>query len=402
MSPSRRRALIAIVTIAVLLAATAAWWLSRARTSENSRSKTEGAIPVVTAEVERRDVPVRLRANGSVIALQSVDLRAQITGTVRQVHITEGQFVRGGELLVSLDSRAQDANVQKAAAQVEKDRSDLATATRNLDRQRELFDQQFISRATLDVAQSKVDTLTGQLAVDQAALEAARVSRAYTEIRATFAGRTGAIGVRPGSVVQPNSAPLVTVIQIDPIDVAFTLPQKELAGLQRALAAGPVSVEVRLEGVADSIPGRISFVDNTVDTATGTIRVKAEFANPSARLWPGMFVNVALAPRMLENASVVPAQAVQTGPDSQFVYIVGADRKVVARPVTLAYVEEGRAVVDGIAAGARIVVEGAQNLRPGSVVSEAGSGGSDADQVAVKKGASKKNDRAASEPEKAP
>jgi RND family efflux transporter MFP subunit len=402
MSPSRRRALIAIVTIAVLLAATGAWWLSRTRTSENPRSKTEGAIPVVTAEVERRDVPVRLRANGSVIALQSVDLRAQITGTVRQVHITEGQFVRGGDLLVSLDSRAQDANVQKAAAQVEKDRSDLATATRNLDRQRELFDQQFISRATLDVAQSKVDTLTGQLAVDQAALEAARVSRAYTEIRATFAGRTGAIGVRPGSVVQPNSAPLVTVIQIDPIDVAFTLPQKELAGLQRALAAGPVSVEVRLEGIADSIPGRISFVDNTVDTATGTIRVKAEFANPSARLWPGMFVNVALAPRMIEGASVVPAQAVQTGPDSQFVYIVGTDRKVVARPVTLSYVEEGRAVVDGIAAGARIVVEGAQNLRPGSVVSEAGRGGSDADQAGVEKGASKKNDRAASEPEKAP
>ena len=181
--------------------------------------------------------------------------------------------------------------------------------------------------------------------------------RAYTEIRATFAGRTGAIGVRAGSVVQPNSAPLVTVIQIDPIAVSFTLPEKELAGLQRALAAGPVSVDVKLEGIADTISGRISFVDNTVDMATGTIRVKAEFANPSARLWPGMFVKV--------------AQAVQTGPDNQFVYVVGADRKVVARPVTLAYVEEGLAVVDGVAPGTRIVVEGAQNLRPGSMVSEA-------------------------------
>jgi RND family efflux transporter MFP subunit len=372
MSPSRRRALVALVMIAVLIGASWLWWLSRGKTGATAdESKAAAAVPVVTARVERRDVPVRLRANGSVLALQSVDLRAQITGTVREVHISEGQFVHAGELLVSLDSRAQDANVQKAAAQVEKDRSDLAAASRSLDRQRELFDQQFISRAALDVAQSKVDTLTGQLAVDQAALEAARVLRAYTEIRATFAGRTGAIGVRAGSVVQPNSAPLVTVIQIDPIAVSFTLPEKELAGLQHALAAGPVSVDVKLEGIADTISGRISFVDNTVDMATGTIRVKAEFANPSARLWPGMFVKVALAPRMITGGSVVPAQAVQTGPDNQFVYVVDDDRKVVARPVTLAYVEEGLAVVEGIAPGARIVVEGAQNLRPGSVVSEA-------------------------------
>jgi RND family efflux transporter MFP subunit len=386
MNPPRRRALIALVVVAVIIGASWLWWLSRARTGEGAERKAQAPVPVVTAKVERRDVPVRLRANGSVVALQSVDLRAQITGTVREVHIREGQFVRAGELLVSLDSRSQDANVQKAAAQVEKDRGDLATAARNLDRQRELFDQQFISRATLDVAQSKVDTLTGQLAIDQAALQAARVSRAYTEIRATFAGRTGAIGVRAGSVVQPNSAPLVTVIQIDPIAIAFTLPEKELAGLQSALAAGPVSVGVKLEGVADPIPGRIAFVDNTVDTATGTIRVKAEFANPSARLWPGMFVNVALAPRMLEGASVVPAQAVQTGPDNQFVYVVGDDHKVVARPVTLAYVEEGLAVVNGVAAGARIVVEGAQNLRPGSLVTEAERAAPEGGQREGKKG----------------
>ena len=371
MSPSRRSALIALVLVAVLLGASGLWWLSRAKSSGDGESKAAAAVPVVTAKVERRDVPVRLRANGSVVALQSVDLRAQITDTVREVHIVEGQFVRAGELLVSLDSRAQDANVQKAAAQVEKDRGDLAAAKRNLDRQQELFSQNFISRATLDIAETRADTLTGQLAVDEAALGAARVARAYTEIHATFAGRTGAISVRAGSVVQPNSAPLVTVIQIDPIAVAFTLPEKELGGLQRALATGPVSIDVRLEGVAEPIPGRISFVDNTVDTATGTIRVKAEFANPNARLWPGMFVNVALAPRTIEGASVVPAQAVQTGPDNHFVYVVGDDRKVVARPVTLAYVEEGLAVVDGIAPGARIVVEGAQNLRPGSVVSEA-------------------------------
>jgi RND family efflux transporter MFP subunit len=363
--------MIALVIGVMAIGAASWWWLLRPKSSEVTGAKQGAPVPVVTAKVERRDVPVRLRANGSVVALQSVDLRAQITGTVREVHIREGQFVHAGELLVSLDSRAQDANVQKASAQVAKDNSDLATASRSLERQRELFGQQFISRATLDLAESKVDTLTGQLAVDQAALEATRVARAYTEIRATFAGRTGAIGVRAGSVVQPNSAPLVTVIQIDPIAVAFTVPEKELSGLQAALATGPVSVNAQLEGVAEQIPGRITFVDNTVDTASGTIRVKAEFANPASRLWPGRFVNIALAPRMLAGASVVPAQAVQTGPDTQFVYVVGEDRKAVARPVSISYVEEGVAVVSGVAAGTRIVVEGAQNLRPGSLVTEA-------------------------------
>src|ERR1700681_1428601 len=145
----RRRALIALVIVAVLIGASVLWWLSRTRTSEGAERKAQAPVPVVTAKVERRDVPVRLRANGSVVALQSVDLRAQMTGTVREVYISEGQFVHAGELLVSLDSRAQGANVQKAAAQVEKDRSDLAAASRSLDRERELFDQQFISRAAL-------------------------------------------------------------------------------------------------------------------------------------------------------------------------------------------------------------------------------------------------------------
>ena len=366
----RRRALTMLVVVTVLVGASGFWWLSRARSDDPAR-RGAAVVTVVTAKVERRDVPVRLRANGSVVALQSVDLRAQITSTVREVHIREGQFVRAGDLLFSLDARAEEANTRKAEAQVEKDRADLATAARNLERQRELFGQKFISQSALDTAQNQVDTLKGQLGVDQAAIEASRVARAYTEIRASFGGRTGVIGVRPGSLVQPNGAVLVTVTQIDPISVSFTVPEKELAGLQRAIAAGPVAVDVKLEGVAEPISGKVSFVDNTVDAGTGTIRVKAEYANPGARLWPGMFVNVALAPRTLAGASVVPAQAVQSGPDSRFVFVVGEDRKVSARPVTLRYVDEGFAVVSGVDPGARVVVEGAQNLRPGASVAEA-------------------------------
>jgi len=365
-----RRWLLLLVVIAAITGGALAWWnVATTREAQGAR-KGSAATSVQTALVEKRDVPVRLRSNGTVTAVQTVDIRAQVTSIVRDVHIREGQTVRAGELLFSLDARAEEAALRKAEAQVTKDTADLAIAVRNFERQKELFAQNFISQSALDTAQSLVDALTGQIAVDRAAVESAKVARAYTEIRASFPGRTGVIGVRPGSLVQPGGSVLVTVTQIDPITVAFTLPEKELAGLQAALAAGEVPVRARVEGAPNPFIGKLIFVDNAVDTATATIRVKAAFANADARLWPGMFVNVSLAPRTLIGASVVPAQAVQTGPDSQFVYVVGEDKKVTQQAVTLAYVETGFAVVDGIPAGARVVVEGAQNLRPGSTITE--------------------------------
>jgi RND family efflux transporter MFP subunit len=367
----RRRIFTAAGVVLVLIAASGFWWWSRAKTDEGAAKKGPAAVTVVTASVESRDVPVRITANGTVVSLQSVDIRAQVTATVREVHIREGQNVKAGDLLFSLDSRAEDANLRKAEAQVEKDRADLATAMRNLDRQRELFVQKFVSQAGLDTSQNQVDTLRGQLAVDLAAIEGAKVARAYNEIRASFAGRTGTIGVRAGSLVQPAGTVLVTVTQIDPVSVSFTLPEKEFAGLQRAVAAGPVPVTALLDGGKESLTGKITFVDNAVDTVTGTIRVKADFPNPNARLWPGMYVTATLSPRTLEKASVVPAQAVQTGPDSRFLYVVSEDKKVALRPVTLQYVEAGFAVISGVEPGTRVVVEGAQNLRPGALVAEA-------------------------------
>jgi RND family efflux transporter MFP subunit len=360
-----------ILGTAAIAGALAAWlWLGNGKSQDaQAARKGPGAIPVVTARAETRDIPVKIKANGTVTALQSVELRAQVTSTVREVHIREGQDVRRGDLLFSLDSRAEEANLKKAQAQVEKDRADLATAQRNLARQRELFQQKFVSQAALDAVQNQVDTLNGQLAIDTAAIESARVARAYMEIRAPFSGRTGAITVRPGSLVQPNGAVLVTISQIDPITATFTLPERELAELQRAMSGGalPVTAEVANE----KYTGKVTFIDNAVDTATGTIRVKAEFANSQSRLWPGMYVNVEMAPRTIAAATVVPAQAVQTGPANRFVFTVGDDGKVTSTPVTLDYVEEGLAVVAGLPPGARVVVEGAQNLRPGSLVAEA-------------------------------
>lgn len=370
--PHRRRWPWFAGAVIVLAVIGVGWWAGKSKSQEAQAKRAPAPISVVTARAQARDMPITLRANGSVTPLQSVDLRAQITAIVREVHIREGQNVARGDLLVSLDARADEANIRKAEAQVAKDRADLATAVRNLERQRELFAQKFISQSALDAAQNQVDTLNGQLAVDQAELEAVRVARGYTEIRAPFAGRTGVINVRAGSLVQPGatSPPLVTVTQIDPVAVSFTLPEKELAVLQQALAAGPVEVTATTQSGGPPHKGRVSFVDNAVDGVSGTIRVKAEFANRDLRLWPGMYVNAALAPRTLRDAVVVPAHAVQTGPEERFVYVVDAERKVASQRVTLAHVDEGFAVVEGLPAGARVVVEGAQNLRPGSVVTE--------------------------------
>lgn len=368
---SGRGWIIAAVVAVAMIGGAVAWWNTAATRDAQGARKGSNAISVTTARVEKRDVPVRLRSNGTVTAVQSVDFRAQVTATVRAVHIREGQTVKAGDLLISLDARAEEAAWRKAQAQVTKDLADLEVATRNLQRQKELFAQKFISQSALDTAQNQVDALNGQLAVDRAAVESTKVAQAYTEIRASFPGRTGMIGVRAGSLVQPGGNVLVTVTQIDPIQVAFTLPEKELAGLQAAMAAGDVQVRARVEGAPDPFLGKLMFVDNAVDSATATIRVKAAFDNATSRLWPGMFVNVSLAPRTLMGAAVVPAQAVQTGPETQFVYVVGDDRKVTMQPITLAYVETGFAVVNGVAPGARVVVEGAQNLRPGSAVTEA-------------------------------
>ncbi len=372
---SRRWPIVAVIV--AVAAGGLAWWLSGSKPDAAPAAARGGGLPVAvtTAVVRQLDLPVLAIANGSVVALQAVDLRPQISSTVQQIHFVEGQNVRQGDLLFTLDARTEEANLRRAEAQVVKSRSDLANAERNLKRQRDLFQQKFISQSALDTAINQYDVLKGQLSVDEAAAEASRVARTFTEIRAPFNGRTGAINVRVGSLVQPQGAVLVTVSQIDPIAVSFALPERELAHVQRALAKGDVPVNIELQGPQkQTLAGKLVFIESTVDSASGTIAMKAAFANPARTLWPGMFVNVSLPSRILPGALVVPVQAVQNGPERKFVYTVGEGNKAAMVPVEVEVIQSGLAAIKGVPPGTKVVVEGAQNVRKDSVVTEGGPG----------------------------
>jgi RND family efflux transporter MFP subunit len=355
--------------ISLVLAGTALWyWRSG---GDIAKTRGPGVISVSSALVATQDMPVRLTATGTVVALQTVDVRAQISAVVREVFVKEGQSVRKGDRLFSLDSRSEEAALGRVEAQLGKSRVDLVNAERNLRRQKELFEQKFISQTGLDTIQSQVDSLRAQVAADQAAVEASKVTRGFGEMLAPISGRTGLVNIYPGTLVQPSGNALLSISQIDPINVSFTLPEREFPSVKAALARGEVTVTLAADGNATTEQtGRLVFIDNAVDSASGTIRLKATFANAEGRLWPGMFVTVNLSPRQLQAVNTVPVQAVQIGPEQKFVYVIGDERKVTSVPVKLLLVQDGVAAIEGVAAGTRVVVEGAQNLRPGGTVAD--------------------------------
>lgn len=327
-------------------------------------------VSVSTVQAQRRDVEVMLDATGTVTALNSVDVRPQVSSIIKQVHIAEGQFVKAGQLLFTLDARNDEVNVAKARAQWVKDQASLADAQRQLARSRELLAQNFISQGALDSAQTLVDTQQAVVAADRAAIEAAQVGLSYSRIAAPTAGRAGAINVYAGSTVQPGTTALVTITQLDPIEVSFNLPQRHLRDALNSLQAGGGKVMAVLPEGRGTVVGQLKFVDNAVDANSGTVKVKAQFDNKAQALWPGAFVGVKLAAQTLKDAVVVPQASVIQGPRGAVVYVVGPDGKAVSKPVQVLYASGPDAVASGVAAGERVVVEGRQNLRPGAAVVE--------------------------------
>jgi multidrug efflux pump subunit AcrA (membrane-fusion protein) len=378
-------------------------------------------VGITTVRAQVRDLPVLITATGTVAPMSSVDVRPQITSLIVKVHVTEGQFVKAGQLLFSLDPRADEANVAKARAQLARDEAALADAQRQLKRSQELLAQNFISQGALDTNQTNVQSQTAAVALDKAALDAAKLGLSYTRISAPGAGRLGAINVFAGSSVQANVTTLVSLTQLDPISVAFSLPQRYLADALAALKDGGALVSAmppesastpkaiapmglvanapasaasgsRRDGAGGggggagrpaapppvpALAGRLKFVDNAVDPTSGTVKAKAVFDNAAGLLWPGAFVNVAMTASVIKGAVVIPQAAIIQSPRGTMVYSV-VEGKAAPRSVQVLYAQGEEAAVSGLKPGERIVLDGRQNVRPGaSVVERArdGSGG---------------------------
>lgn len=349
-------------------------WHQRGEHAQSDSAKSAGAanaqnrpVSVSTVQAQRRDYSVKLSANGVVSALNTVDIRPQVTSTIDKVHIREGQFVRAGDLLFTLDSRADQANLLKAQAQLDKDKATLADNQRQLLRSKELVEKKFVAQSAVDTSQALVDAQQALVATDQAAVAAARVALSYNRIVAPSAGRTGIISVFPGSLVQPNAtaAALVTITQMDPIAITFPLPQRNLPDALASMQRADSYVLASLPDTPAQFKGKLQFVDNAVDAASGTVKVKAVFDNKEMKLWPGAYANLELSVQTLKDVVVVPQDAVIIGARGKAVYVVDEAGKAALQPVSVSYSFGLDAVVTGLAAGATVILEGKQNLRPG-------------------------------------
>jgi len=338
-------------------------------TKEEAKGATpRPPVPVRAAAAERQTVPVELRGVGTVEAVATVEVKAQVGGTLARVHFREGEEVRRGDLLFSIDERPFAAALQQAEAVLARDLAQLENARQNSRRYAELLDERFVSQQEYDVVRTDAAALEATVAADRAALESARLQLGYCSIRSPLDGRTGSLQAHAGDLVKANAdTPLVVIHQLRPIDVAFAVPERELSRIRRQLAAGAVAVQALLPGEeARPESGDLAFVDNAVDSATGTIRLKGRFANDEARLWPGQFVAVALELGSLPEAVTVPQAAVQTGQQGTFVFVLKEDGSVEQRPVTAGVTWQGSTVVAGVEAGETVVTDGQLRLYPGA------------------------------------
>ncbi|MBB3120194.1 efflux RND transporter periplasmic adaptor subunit [Pseudoduganella violacea] len=368
----KKKTLGILVGVAVLIGA-GAWHFTHKPAEGQGGGKAganamgQGPTTVNVVAPVRQDVPVLLQANGTVSPISTVDLHPQTTSTIVKVHVKEGQFVKEGELMFSLDARSEAANLDKAEAQVLKDRATLADLERQYKRSQELLNQKFIAQGAVDTLKSQVEGARATLEADIAAARAQKVSQSYTAIRAPMAGRVGAINVYPGSLVQLSTS-LAVITQLNPINVAFTLPESSLAALLDAQRAGKVAVQVFQNNSNQPIDGQLSFIDNTVDPVAGVIRVKAQFDNRDTRLWPGQYVNTKLTVQTLKDALVVPQNAIITNTRGTFVYTVAPDNTAAVVNVQRLHAFGTQAAVTGLKGDEKIIVEGKQNLRPGGKI----------------------------------
>jgi multidrug efflux system membrane fusion protein len=331
--------------------------------------KKRAAIPVTVADSVKKTLPLELAATGHVEASSTVDIRSQVTGTLKTVHFREGDSVKAGALLFTIDPRPFAANLAKAEADLAKDRASLDNARRESGRYSQAAQKGYVSQEQADQAATQVATLVATVKADEAAVDSARLELEYCSIRAPFTGRTGELLIHQGNLITENAAtPMITLKRVEPILAAFTVPGQHLQDIARYQATGSLKVLATLQKQADSpaLAGQLAFIDNTVDPTTGMLRLKASFANENGRLWPGQLVEVRLELTKLPDCIVVPSQAVQVGQQGSYVYVVKDDQTVGYRPVTAGMLYQGETVVEsGLAAGERVVTDGQLQLADG-------------------------------------
>ena len=336
-----------------------------------SASPEARVVPVLVVRSERRDVPVYLDGLGNAQPLATVTVKSQVDGRLDAVKFVEGQSVKKGDLLAQIDPRPFVIALHQGEAALARDSAQSRNALRNLERYKNLVGQKLIPQQQVDDQQTMYDQAEAAVAADRAQIDSARLQLDYAHIKSPIDGVTGVRLVDPGNIVHAGDAGgIVVVTQLDPMTVVFTLPEDDLPRVSKELAEGPLSVEAfSRDGGARLAAGKLALIDNQVNQQTATIKLKAVFPNPEKALWPNAFVKVRLLLATRHDALVVPAAAIQRGPQGPFVYVVGADKKAAMRPVGLEPGPDDVAIIErGIEPGADVVVEGQNALKPGATV----------------------------------
>jgi len=328
-----------------------------------SREKAQHVAPpapVTVTKAAAKDMPVVLNAVGSVEPINSVSVKSLIDGQILESRVKDGDDVKQNQLLFRIDPRPAEAALKQAQAAQAKDEATLAQARSQVKRYAAIADKGYISADQMEQYRTNADAAAAAVKVDQANVAAAKVTLGYTEIHSPIAGRIGRILIQPGNLVKANDTnALVVINQIEPIYVNFALPGAQLGLVLVAQNASPLAVQASVTGVPKPVDGKVAFIDNAVDTATGTVKLRAEFSNEGHVLWPGQLVNVNLTLGHDANAVVVPQQVVQNGPDGTYVFVVRPDHTAEQRTVSVARIVAGEAVVEkGLAGGETVVLDG--------------------------------------------
>jgi multidrug efflux system membrane fusion protein len=364
-----RKGIALLLVVAALAGGGAYYWHSRPVAQPAARQASP--IPVTITEAASRDVPIYLDALGTVSASNTVAIRAQISGTLQSVNFTEGQEVHKGDTLAVIDPRPLQSALTQAVAKKAQDQAQLISAQKDLARFADLAKRDYATQQSLDQQQAKVDQLKGMIDADQGAIENAETQLSYATITAPFDGRVGFRQLDAGNIIHATDTnPLTVLTQIKPSLAIFTLPQKNLGAVREAMLRGPVEVFAwDQDGHAQLAQGELLLIDNQIDQATSTIRLKARFANDDSRLWPGEFVRVRAQVDTKANVVTIPPPALQRGPTGLYAWVIKSDNTAEQRPLEANPVGTDTVIVTkGLEAGERVVVNGQYRLQAGSRV----------------------------------